>query len=127
MATVVILARLCLLDASGLRFDSSSRRNAGGSSTSQSHGASSGRSAFADATAAAAALPDEAAADYMQPKRPSRPASEGVMTLDSQLQQRQGQSGSLKSASSLSQGERIMQAGSMSRGRRDQVMLKVSE
>jgi len=108
-------------------FGGGAKGSTGRAATSQAQGASSGRSAFADATAAAAALPDEAAADYMQPKKPSRPVSEpGV--LDGHQQPRgQGAQGSAKSLSSIGGTDRGAASQTHTpRGRRDQVLLKVS-
>lgn len=111
----------------GLRFDGGAKGSCGRAATSQAQGASSGRSAFADATAAAAALPDEAAADYLQPKKPSRPVSEAG-ALDGQQQPHgQGAYGSAKSMSSMGGPDRGAASQTHTpRGRRDQVMLKVS-
>lgn len=92
-------------------------------SASASYNASSGRSAFADATAAAAALPDEAAADYAQFKRPSKPMS---AVEPSAAEGQQARRGSDKSMSSMGQIEQSAMSQMQSpRTRRDQVLLKV--
>lgn len=84
----------------------------------------SGRSAFADATAAAAALPDEAAADYAQPKRPSKPMSASEpAAVEGQQQSRRGSEKSLSSMGGVEQAN--MSQIHSPRTRRDQVLLKV--
>jgi hypothetical protein len=90
-----------------------------------SHNASTGRSAFADATAAAAALPDEAAADYTQGKRPSKPmsAAEPAAT-EGQQQTRRGSDKSISSMGQVDQAANLQMQSQ--RVMRDQVVLKVS-
>lgn len=72
-------------------------------------------------------MPDEAAADYMPPKRPSKPVAEPGVGEGQQLPHPSAQPGSAKSYGSVSQADRGLPAAQMSRPRRDQVMLKVFE
>lgn len=93
---------------------------------SASYNASIGRSAFADATSAAAALPDEAAADYAQFKRPNKPMS--ATEPAAAEGQQQARRGSDKSMSSMGQADQAAMSQMQSpRARRDQVVLKVCE
>lgn len=98
------------------------------STYSSSQAPSTGRSAFADATAAAAALPDEAAADYVQAKRPNKPQSSNEpLAREGQQQPRVTHPGSAKSMSSMGALDpATMSALQSPRNRRDQVTLKVS-
>lgn len=115
------LLRVCFFFTAGRR----EQRNTSRSGASAAHcNSNSGRSAFADATAAAAAMPDEAAADYAQVKRPSKPLS--ATEPAAAEGQQQARRGSDKSMSSMGQ----IEASTMSqiqspRTRRDQVLLKV--